>query len=90
MALPFTMKKYQNPSRYNNYYNSIITNLQISTQAPKYIIFQKSSYIKNRPIINNIIISSWGPKSIKPFINSLSIQGQQQNTAQETRPKRLA
>jgi hypothetical protein len=37
------LKETQNPSRY---YNSI-TNLQVSTHKPKYIIFQKSSYNKN-------------------------------------------
>jgi hypothetical protein len=40
-------KRNQNPSRY---YNSIITNLKFQNK-PKYIIFQKSSYYKNRPII---------------------------------------
>jgi hypothetical protein len=42
-------KKTQNPSRYY-YYNSIITNLKFQ-HKPKNIIFQKSSYDKNRPII---------------------------------------
>jgi hypothetical protein len=40
-------KRNQNPSTY--YYNSIITNLKVSTQSQN-VIFQKSSY-KNRPII---------------------------------------
>ncbi len=58
----FTMQKYnlqkkcsernQNPSRYY-YYNSIITNLKFQ-HKPKNIIFQKSSYNKNRPIIYDL------------------------------------
>jgi hypothetical protein len=40
-------KRNQNPSRY--YYNSR-TNLKFQ-HKPKYIIFQKSSYKKNRPIL---------------------------------------
>ncbi len=47
----FYLKRNQNPSRY---YNSIITNLQVSTQA-KIIIIQKSSH-KNRYSIIIIII----------------------------------
>jgi hypothetical protein len=43
-----SFKRNQSPSRYY-YNNSIITNLKFSTQKPKYIIFQKSSY-KSRPI----------------------------------------
>jgi hypothetical protein len=41
-------KETKNPSRY--YYNSIITNIKF-WHKPIYIIFQKSSYNKNRPII---------------------------------------
>jgi hypothetical protein len=48
-------KRNQNPSRHYYYYNSIITNLKFQ-HKPKYIIFQKSSYNKNSPIIIIIII----------------------------------